>query len=317
MLLYSIIILNFVDAMLKQLSILIPVYNDSAVGLAQVLQRQAEAISGLEYEIMIVDDGSTDSSTIAENTSIERLRNCRFVRGKRHDCRSAMRNALQKHARYPWRLMVDARLSILGDDFLERYLQSARDGEPCVVCGGVEVRGSDEMMRENLRFRYEKHEERNHSAGVRQRRPYLSFRATNMMYHGSVLERVPYCERIKGYGYEDVMLGKNMQEAKMSVRHISNPVAYTSFEGNASYLGKVEEALLTLRTFDTELALYSPLLCAERRLRGFGMLPLVRLFHRLFSTLERRNLTGSRPSLLVFKLYKLGYLVSLPAAEKA
>jgi hypothetical protein len=40
--------------------------------------------------------------------------------------------------------------------------------------------------------------------------------------------------------------------------------------------------------------------------RGF-----IRLWHRLFGALERRNLCSNHPSLNVFKLYKLGYYLSL------
>ena len=53
--------------MITQLSILIPVYNDSARELVAELQRQAQAVEGLRYEILVVDDGSTDEAAIAAN----------------------------------------------------------------------------------------------------------------------------------------------------------------------------------------------------------------------------------------------------------
>lgn len=305
--------------MINELSILIPVYNDVAVGLVEKLQRQASAIEGLRYEILVVDDGSDDKERIKENSAVNGIENCRYVSGCHHSCRSAMRNAMQEHARYEWRLMVDARLSIVYDDFLLRYLRSgAKPGE--AVCGGVEVCGScsgDDagslcqtqlLYRENLRFRYEKYEERNHSLAARREEPYKSFRTTNIFYHRSVLERVPYDEGIMGYGYEDVKLGKDLWRAGIRVLHIDNPVAYTSFEGNARYLEKIEEALLTLKSMGDELVEFSPLLACERRLRQLHLWWGVRLFHNLFGCMEKRNLCGRRPRLLVFKLYKLGYL---------
>ncbi len=299
--------------MINELSILIPVYNDSAVALVRVLQAQAEAIEGLEYEILAVDDGSTSEAVIAENRAIDDMKNCRYVMCCHHDCRAAMRNNMVLQGKYEWHLMVDARLSIVYDDFIERYLSSgAKPGE--AVCGGVMVDGGDDsprLYKENLRFRYEKFEEKNHSVEVRNRLPYKSFRTTNFFYHRTVLEHVPYDERIKGYGYEDVMLGKTLMDNGISVRHIDNPVAYKCFESNAAYMKKIEEAMLTLHQFAGELEDYSPLLGMVKRLKSLHVLWLVRLFHRLFCGAELRNLTGDRPSLQVFNLYKLGFFACI------
>ncbi len=117
-----------------------------------------------------------------------------------------------------------------------------------------------------MRFRYEKHEESKHSYIVRKAEPYKAFRTTNFFYHKSVLEQVPYNEQVKGYGYEDVLLGKALSEKKIKVTHIDNPVAYTEFEENQVYLRKIEEALRTLHAFEGELNDYSPLLHARNDL---------------------------------------------------
>ena len=300
-------------AMINELSILIPVYNDCAVPLVRRLSSQACAVDGLRYEILVVDDGSTDAAMIVRNKAVDGIPRCRYVALPRHGCRAAMRNDMARQARYEWRLMVDARLKVVADDFILRYLGSgARPGD--VVCGGVVVDGGEcsaRLYRENLRFRYEKREERNHSVGARLKEPYKAFRTTNFFHHRSVLERVPYDERIKGYGYEDVMLGKALAEAGVRVLCIDNPVAYTSFEGNAAYLGKMEEALRTLAAFSDELVGYSPLLSALGLVSRLRLGWALRLWHAAAAKAERACLVGRRPSLLVFKLYKLGYLAAL------
>ena len=250
---------------------------------------------------------------IVRNKAVDGIPRCRYVALPRHGCRAAMRNDMARQARYEWRLMVDARLKVVADDFILRYLGSgARPGD--VVCGGVVVDGGEcsaRLYRENLRFRYEKREERNHSVGARLKEPYKAFRTTNFFHHRSVLERVPYDERIKGYGYEDVMLGKALGEAGVRVLCIDNPVAYTSFEGNAAYLGKMEEALRTLAAFSDELVGYSPLLSALGLVGRLRLGWALRLWHAAAAKAERACLVGRRPSLLVFKLYKLGYLAAL------
>lgn len=101
---------------------------------------------------------------IACNKEIDAIPHCRYVMDRHHDCRAAMRNNMASKGRYEWHLMVDARLSIVYADFIRRYLESgAQPGE--AVCGGVMVDGgvdSSRLYRENLRFRYEKFEEKNH-----------------------------------------------------------------------------------------------------------------------------------------------------------
>lgn len=224
--------------MVTELSILIPIFNDDASRLVDAVYRQAQAIEGLRYEIVVFDDGSTDEAMIALNRSLECYSCCRYVRAEHSKCRAAMRNKMSSVGRYEWHLMIDARLTLVYDDFLKRYINSdVLPGE--VVCGGVCVcGGADEatLYCQNLRFRYEKYEETTHSTAERTRNPYNAFRTTNFFYHRTVLQRVAYDERIIGYGYEDVMLGKCLQRAGVRVLHIDNPVAYTSFESNARYL---------------------------------------------------------------------------------
>lgn len=300
--------------MIQELSILIPVYNDDATLLVRSLSRQAQAISGLSYEIVVFDDGSSDAQMRRANEELATaLPCCRYVLAPHHPCRAAMRNDLHRQGKFEWHLMVDARLSLVYDDFLMRYLQSGVGiGE--VACGGVTVDGGDQthrLYRQNLRFRYEKHEESNHSCVIRAAHPYLSFRTTNFFYHVSVLDRVPYDERVMGYGYEDVLLGKALCEKGIKIHHIDNPVAYTEFEDNGRYLQKVEEALRTLHQFAGELGAYSPLLKMLGLLGRLHLLGLVRGYHALASRWEQRILCSGKPSLFLLKLYKLGYYASL------
>ena len=299
--------------MITELSILIPVYNDDASRLVCSVSLQAQSIEGLSYEIVVYDDGSSDEAVKAANRSLEALPNVRCVEAAHHPCRSAMRNAMSREGRYAWRLMIDVRLTLVYGDFLLRYLSAGvKAGEAAV--GGVCVDGgrqSAELYRRNLRFRYERHEQRRHSEEARVRSPYQSFRTTNFFYHHSVLERVAYDERVKGYGYEDVLLGKALEMAGIRVLHIDNPVAYTHFEDNKCYLSKLEEALRTLHEFAPDLYGYSPLLMFVGRLSRWHMQWLFRLFFRLWGGVERASLCGRSPKLWLLRLYKVGYYLSL------
>lgn len=103
--------------MVTELSILIPIFNDDASRLVDAVYRQAQAIEGLRYEIVVFDDGSTDEAMIALNRSLERYSCCRYVRMEHSKCRAAMRNKMSSVGRYEWHLMVDARLTLVYDDF--------------------------------------------------------------------------------------------------------------------------------------------------------------------------------------------------------
>ena len=107
------------------------------------------------------------------------------------------------------------------------------------------------------------------------------------------------------------MLGKALGEKKIKVNHIDNPVAYTEFEKNQIYLRKIEEALSTLHAFEGELNDYSPLLHARNILGKLHLLEAFRKFHALCKGWELMNLCSNKPSLFIFKLYKLGYYLSL------
>ena len=293
---------------IKEISILIPTYNCVCLTLVKELQRQAASVDGLNYEVVVVDDESSDKTTIEANKAINDLPHCRFIADKHHDGRSSMRNALVGYGRYDWQIQIDCSVSILHEDFISRYTDS--NGAE-VVCGGIEICCDKEMERHNLRAKYEKHEEKNHTAMMRAANRHHCFRTTNFMYHRSVVERVPFDERIKTYAFEDVMFGRDLAKAGIDVCHIDNPVAYTRFEESRRYLRKTEESLLTLHSFEDELHGYSTLLTHVLRLRSLHLTWLVACWHRMAAGWEERNLCGKNPSLLLFKLYKLGYYCTL------
>ena len=80
-------------------------------------------------------------------------------------------------------------------------------------------------------------------------------------------------------------------------------------EDNPDFVRKTEESLQTLFRFKEELKDYSRMLTTLHQINSMTI-KYIQLFHQLFGGLERRNLTGRHPSLLIFKLYKLGYYLT-------
>lgn len=289
------------------LSILLPSYNNRCYDVVDTLQRQASVIDGLQYEIIVADDGGDDLDIKECNKAINDLPNCRYIIRERNIGRAAIRNFLASQAKYEWLLFLDSDINIDDESFVRNYIEGPKDD---LVCGGVRICHNDDCG-SNLRYRYEHAEEHNHTEDKRNKNTFASFRTTNFMIRRSVMNNLKFDERFTRYGYEDVMYGRQLKENGFHILHIDNPVTYTHFEDNPTYLSKIEEALTTLHFFRTELEGYSPLNDMTNRLRRWQVLWLIRLWHRIFHSMEKSNLIGHNPSLTILSLYKLGYFASL------
>lgn len=297
--------------LINSLSILIPNYNCVCADLVLGLQKQAEALSlkGLWYEIIVADDGSTDARTVDINRVINTFERCSYIINKENRGRAAIRNFLAERGRGEWMLYVDSGNSIPSDSFLANYLSLS---EADVVCGGIVVGRNDAVWKGNLRYKYELKEEGTHTAAMRSLRPYREFCTCNFMVRRSVVGEVQFDERFTGYGYEDVLFGKRLAEKGVKIFHTDNPVSRGDFEANDVYIRKVEQALQTVVDFADELDGYSNIAHAAARITRIVPASLICRLYKLTRPFMLRNLIGYKPSLTVFKLYKLGcYLTKL------
>ena len=286
---------------MKDLSILIPTYNDECLGLVSALQQQAVAL-GINYEIIVADDGSTNQEVIQTNQQINTLAGCRMIARGENIGRAAIRNFLVQQAQYEWLLFIDSDMIMHRNDYLLRY-QSA-EGE--VVCGGVVIKGA---IKGNLRSMYEARHEQEHTAVRRQQHPYQDFHTANFLIRRQTMTTHLFDERFRYYGYEDVLLGKRLEQDGIPIHHIDNPLSFEVYETNEAFVSKTEEGLRTLHQFRNELRGYSRLLdFAERHPLTARM---VRLWHLLAAKWERRHICGNAPTLTVFNLYRLGYFLQL------
>lgn len=288
---------------MKQLSILIPTYNDLCAELAAKLQQQASE-AGIGYEIIVADDGSTSLDVITANRAINKLPHCRVEERGVNSGRAAIRNFLAKQAKYEWLLFIDSDMVVKRQDFIRRY--AAEDSDVAVVDGGVEI---GETVKGNLRALYEKTAEQKHTAQQRQKTPYQHIHTANLLVRRDIMLRHPFDERFRHYGYEDVFFGKQLHENHIPILHIDNPLSFEKFEPNDQFIGKTEEGLQTLYHFRHELQNYSNLLTIAQKLRRIT--PLIRLWHRLNHRWERHLLTSPHPNLPLFNLYRLGYFLSM------
>ena len=291
---------------ITSLSILIPTFNDLCVNLVEGLRLQAEE-TGITYEILVADDGSTDEDVVRQNNAISQWPYCQYLRHTNNIGRAAIRNLLVRTAQHEWLLFIDSDMTLFRPNFLARYLLA---DDVDVIDGGVVIGGDAEALRGNLRYRYEKSAEHEHTVEKRQQNPYRDFHTANFLIRRELMLSHPFDERFRHYGYEDVIFGKQLRAAHIAITHIDNPMGFCTFESNPDFVSKTEEGLHTLLLFRNELRGYSRLLTLVDSIHIPLILSLIRLFHWLFGSLIRRNLCGSHPSLQLFKLYKLGYYLS-------
>ena len=309
------------------LSILLPSYNNVCVSLVQVLQRQADALRGkldkpFRYEIIVADDCSTDAACIDANRVIGDMLHCRYLRMEQNVGRAQIRNVLISESRGDYVLLIDSDLFLCDDNYLYKYATSTAD----VVYGGTRIGGeglamvdneaNTENLKGNLRYIYEKKAEPSHRATFRQLRPNQEISVCNLYARRDIMEAHPFDSRFKAYGYEDVLFGKRLAESGIEVTHIDNPVLINEFESNSVFVKKTEEAILTLCRFEQDLEGYSNLKTKVSTLGRYIPLSLFRLWHRIMKNKEKRNLTGSKPNLLLFKLYKLGFFLENRKVKK-
>ena len=289
------------------LSILIPTYNDECVTLVDDLRQQAEQ-SGIVFEILVGDDGSTDAEVIEKNRKISKWPHCHYLIQIQNIGRAAIRNFLAKEAHYDWLLFIDSDMSMVRHDYLSRYLAME---EADVVDGGVSIVGDAAILKGNLRFKYEKASEQEHTTEIRQKHPYQDFHTANFLIRRDLMLAHPFDERFRYYGYEDVLLGKQLRQSKIAITHIDNPLGFSTFEENAQFILKTEEGLRTLHQFQSDLRGYSRLITLVEGIHLPIILTLIRCWHKLCGQWERKNLCGPHPSLRLFKLYKLGYYLNI------
>lgn len=277
-----------------------------------LLCQEAEALAskGVTIEIIVYDDCSPlHEMSLANSRYCEAHSICRFMQGNVNVGRSVARNRLVRAATSPWLLFIDSDLLPVHSDFLARYVLLADDAD--AIVGGLSIPDGGQAMRSNLRYLYERRASEHLTPSVRQHKPYASFHVSNLLVRRSVMMSHPFDESISRYGYEDVLLGKQLQSDGIRVRHIDNAVCFGHYDDNAAFLAKTEEGLRTLYAMRQKLRGYSGIQQLVERAAHLGLAPLLRLAHRVISPLLRKNLLGAHPSLVAFLMYRVGYYAIL------
>lgn len=283
------------------LSILIPIYNYDVKPLVTALSVQVMA-SKLEAEILCFDDKS-DMEFLQENEAIGSMPLVQYKALKNNKGRAAIRNLLAKEAQYDQLLFLDCDSGIISKDFLAEYLEHI---EEQVVAGGRVY--SDQAPSPQCKLLHWKYGTQKESRTLADRRknPYIYFHSNNFMISRKLFLELGFDEGISGYGYEDLVLAKQLKEKNILIHHIENPIEHLCIEDHEAFLEKTKHAVKNLSQLNAAgLNMQTQLELAARKLRSFGMSGLFKLFYKKRQNTILKNLLSGNPNLRFLSYYKL------------
>jgi glycosyltransferase involved in cell wall biosynthesis len=268
---------------------------------------------GLPFEILIIDDNSADGFR-KRNRALTGSSHIRYLQLEENIGRARIRNMLAAKASFENLLFIDADARIMRGDYLSVY--TVLFGQERVICGGTaydpEPPG-DSAYR--LRWQYGREREAR-SAQSRSRDPYRSFSSFQFLATRDILRKVPFRQELRAYGHEDTAFGLELERSRISVVHIDNPLVHEGLEPAGEFLEKTRQGLRNLKwLWETgEVAGLEQGVRVLNRYRAFRRRGLQNSLKWIFKTGERwmqRELTGRKPRLVLFDLYKLCYFASL------
>lgn len=298
------------------ISILIPTYNYDITALVKSLHRLATK-SMQAFEIIVAEDGSTN--TVETNSGIENLSNCKHIILEKNIGRAAIRNFLAQQAQYEHLLFMDADALVCSDNFIEKYLPFCN--EKCIVIGGTAYDPTLNNPEYSLRLSYgRKREARNalersmleHELQIDKNQSY-NFSAFNFLISKEIILSIPFDEKIRGYGHEDMLLGYELHQKGYRLAHIDNPLIHSGLDSNKVFLSKTEEACKNLLKLYRSnqypfLETESKLLKHFLKMKKMNVSGLAAALFTISAAILRANLYSRKPSLTIFDAYKLLYI---------
>jgi len=293
------------------LSIVIPTYNYNIVPLVEELHRQAVDV-GIEFEIIILDDASTNTSISEENKKgIDQKNNVSYIISQKNRGREKTRQKLAEDSKYHWLLFLDSDTFPKEEDFIKRFISSL-DEETKLIFGGIAYKSKTPSVNEILRWSYGKSREQI-PVEKRKKNNYLTINSGGFLIDKSVFLDINSQITWGNYGL-DILFTYNLLKNDIPVKHINNPVYHLGLETNQEYLIKSKKAVETLYFLQNKRLIstsYSSLQRTYNRLDRFHLVGLFRTIIKSFIPLIEKKLLSKKTSIYLFDIYRLYYFSEL------
>lgn len=263
----------------------------------------------IDYEILIIDDASSPAISEANAQFFLDSPRVRYLILKQNIGRAKIRNKLVAEAKGDYLLCLDGDVVIKQNDFLKTYWTIRKSSK--ILIGGIELGGLKAGC--ELRWLYAKKREVINIV-ERQARPYSSFMTGNFFCDSTIFTELQFDEEIKGYGHEDTLFGLDLERLNIPILHLDNSIIIEADDKNSDFLAKSKEALKNLKILNKKypaLGHEVGILKLSLKLQGSGMDNIFRIVFNLFRNRIYKNLVSTKPSLILFDLYRLNYLLGL------
>ena len=224
------------------LSILIPIYNTPVTKLVDELIYQCKKAK-INFEIICLDDGSKPSIR-STNEKINGLFGVNYVELSENIGRSKIRNRMSKLARYDRLLFLDSDSKLPNKKFIKSYVEHLNDNQ-VIVGGTCYAKSTPKTSTKILHWKYG-HRREAIRAKKRNKHPYWHLHSNNFILSREVALSFPFDDTISGYGYEDIELGQRLEEAKIPILHIDNPVLHRGIKKVDQFLSDQVNAIENL-----------------------------------------------------------------------
>ena len=290
------------------LSILIPTYNHSIVALVKGVHQQATKAK-IPFEILVLDDCSTDLKISIDNERINQLEFCDLQKNQKNIGRTASRNFLASKASYELLLFLDADVLPKYDDFIDRF-ELHKIKNPKIIFGGVCYTLEKPSKDLILRWKYG-HKRETKSVKERNKNSY-SIVSSSLLIDKEVFFK-NNTSTANTYGL-DILFSGNLQKNRVKVKHIDNPVYHLGLEKNSAFLNKSLEAVKSTYLLEKNSQIEKdirPLQKSYQKLKKWNLITLVNVVLNQFYKVIESNLLSNHPSMVLFDLYRLNYLIEL------
>lgn len=285
-------------------SVLIPVYNYDVCPLVIALNEQLTAFNGAE---LILCDDDSDLEFQEKNKALSKeFSQVRYLQNSENKGRSATRNRLADAACNEILIFLDSDTLPCSADFVQNYVSAFSPG--AVLFGGIKYSDNPpEDANSYLRWFYGKQREEI-SPEIRQTQGNRLFMTGNFCVAKSVFKTIRFNENLRQYGHEDTLFAFDLARNQHVVKHLDNPAYHIGLESCRLFLEKTLVAVKNLHVI-SEMENYAEILDSVRLWRVYRKLKIFRPIFKLMFFLTKhffeKNLSGTKPKLLYFDLYKL------------